>query len=485
MFENHEGPSDSRDVSRQDLTQQFNRAVSFIGKKWLKERHEWWYGNHDENGPHHAATPPAVIKAYHAGLMLESDREEYPSIEQFGALPKEEQTNSYPEDLAEDVINDVKQATREVRILYELGENLQALNGAEIVDENWDKEDKSLQEEYQEHLQNEDEALQRLFELRIGALYARQGETVQFVDEGGENSEQTPDIRLPSQTPAAYIECKRCDEDHPQEDKRRELLDELFGYAAAQVDEDTIVYFEFKEETDAEDFDRCLDQKDRIASNIKTNEQIDVPGGIAYKIEIPETLQDYTIPDRVNEQTALEVLFVEDFVSTLVKQRVDKTIDYQDIYTYEILGEYWYQSGQIQINSPIWVGANYSPTNKSYSSRVINQLSAARGKFESSSPNILHISVPFWHELTRDQVDEIRGSFKGALNVSGTINRIFTSWSGTVHDGSDLLLVRQVDPLPHIDPEGEFDDEFYSFDIDFESLIEDLGGGSGEEATKS
>jgi hypothetical protein len=478
VLRNQGGPSDHHDISHDDLTQYFEQAVSFIGRDWLDKQHERWYGDHDGQEPHPAATPPEVVKAYHAGLTLSLGREMLPSLEKIGTASDKGELNGTLDDMLEDLTDDIEQAGRDVSILYRLGEDLGHLNDAEIVDENWEVENRNLQEEYQEHLRNDDESLQRLFELQVGALYARQGKLIQFVDEGGENSKPTPDIRLPSQTSASYIECKRCDESHSRENKRQEILGSLFEHVATGVTDNTIVYFKFDDEADIGELKDCLSQKDKLVSDIRTSEKGSIPGGVAHKIDIPDVFQDFTIYGPVNDQKTSEILFIEDLVSPLVKWKLNEMIDNQDVYTYKIYGDYWTQGWfRLRLESPVWIGANYSPSKNSYSSRVGNQLSAASGKFETANPNILHINVPFWHEQTRGQVDQIRDNFKGALNVSKTVNRIFISWSGVAYDGSDFLLLRHVDPFPHLDPEGEFDNEFYSFDIDFEALVEDMKRG--------
>lgn len=164
--------------STESVADDFDAAVSFIGKGWLEKERKSGDGSDESVGE---KTDSEIIRYYSSAYRA----------------------------IQEDLGIEHEQVDKNAAIRFlEFGNYIRILSGTDVINTEGVAVDKTLSELYRRNLRTTEWPDDYIHELRTAALYVQDGHEIAFIDEDSSPG-KCPEFRLTDTSPLVDIECKR------------------------------------------------------------------------------------------------------------------------------------------------------------------------------------------------------------------------------------------------------------------------------------
>lgn len=390
-------------MSEKELKMHFEAAVHFLGQDWLNEKRREFYGEESPNHMNHGS-PPEAVSQYNRGL------------EEFGYVEPDAPNILSPDEFSEPTLR-----------LINLGRYISDLSDASTYYSDSKKVEEGLPPSIRDRLRLNEESKKTMFELQVAAGYAREGQSVQLIEEG--NDEPEADIRLPLST-EIFVECKRVDSLPGSAQDRQGISETLFKTTASRFDREGIAIFELTRVPDNSEAGKISQHLPRLSNNTREH-HIDLPYGTLHVFPF---LQPGTIKDvpRVSSNQFVEWMeFVELEVAPLLNTKLDIHPDELDNSTLE--SDVQSAGGKLRYREPLFIGM-ITETQDDFIQPVLNQFQSSLRKFDESNVNILHVDIPnMFSKMQLEDIEEIESRIGGLLWNNPKITGFCLSTENIMH----------------------------------------------------
>ncbi|GAB6861252.1 hypothetical protein ACFR97_14400 [Haloplanus litoreus] len=416
---------------RESLRRNFNNAVDLIGRDWLEQKKAENYGENERDHKHGRSPHPLVIRYHRGRIDLFDEEVDAPEL--------------YSED----------HYSAGTHSLVVLGEHLSHLSDSHLVNQHGELISTDISDHLRTRLQNPDEFREVIAEIEAAALYSREGYGVDFIEEG---KTKAPDLRIRNHT-SLCVECKRCSR-VTQEDRKHGGLHEAIQKSINSHSERDGIFIVNINRTPSGEEAHNIDKYLPEDTEDTTYHRIDLPFGELLILPFERQSEIKTIERQPTSPGDTPYEFYSDYVAPVISSRLNMNLELDDFRSKNFEVSLKDTGDTLYLENSSFIGILHE-SNEDRVKQILRQFSKASGKFPESTPNILHLKIPFLTELTYSEFDTLVNGIGGKLNISDSISAVVISWHRlkTDPDGS-ITYETIVGNMENITPRVEIPSRF-------------------------